>query len=68
MWPWQDVDRLTLIDELSAGPGCAWLVLRTPVFLRRGERYRPEPAGLAVLHSDGSRSFHVGAWETRRYQ
>jgi hypothetical protein len=61
---WQRAKRMLLVEELRGG-GCYWLVLRPPVFIQAGERYRTEPSGLRIEHGDGSRTAHPGSWETR---
>ncbi|MCY7344564.1 MAG: hypothetical protein LH603_22670 [Pseudonocardia sp.] len=61
---WQRAERMLLVEELR-GDGCWWLVLRSPVFVRAGERYRTEPGGLGIEHADGRRTAHPGGWETR---
>jgi hypothetical protein len=62
---WRRAKRLLLVADIRGNGPCHWLVLQAPAFIRAGERYRTEPAGLTVEHSDGSRTTHPGAWETR---
>ena len=64
---WRRAKRLLLVEDIRGTDRCNWLVLRPPAFIQTGERYRTEPAGLTIEHSDGSRTTHPGGWETRLY-
>ncbi|SBT40821.1 hypothetical protein [Micromonospora auratinigra] len=64
---WRRAKRLLLVEDIQGNDRCNWLVLREPVFIRAGERYRTEPDGLTIEHGDGSRTTCPGGWETRLY-